>query len=60
MDTAEEVATSHIRSKLREVRRFCDEVGGAVPTTIVNVIKLAREDVETKRKKRRFLAGKLI
>lgn len=48
--TAEEAATSGIRNKLREVQRVCDDSGEAVPTTIVEVVELAREGINAKRK----------
>lgn len=48
--TAEEVATTSIRGRLREVQRICEEGGEAVPTTFVDVTELAREDNKVKGK----------
>lgn len=50
MVPAEEVATRGICGKLREAPRVCEVSGEAVLTTIVNIIKLARENIEMKRK----------
>lgn len=50
MVTAEKVATSGISGKLREVLHVCENEGEALPTTIVDVIKLAHEGIEMKRK----------
>lgn len=44
--TAEEVAITGIRGKLGEVQRVCKEGGEAVPTTIIDVINLAREGIK--------------
>lgn len=46
----EEVAACDIRKKLREERRVCNDESAAVPTTIVDVNELAREDIEMIRK----------
>lgn len=49
MGSAEEVASSGLRGKLREVQRVCEVSSEAVLTTIVEVIKLAREVIGIKR-----------
>lgn len=46
MVTANEVTTSGIRGKLREVQRVCEDGSAAIPTTIVELIELARENVK--------------
>lgn len=43
--TAEEVATSGILDKLREMQRVCENGCGAVLTTIVEVIEVTCEGV---------------
>lgn len=48
--TAEKVAISRIRRKLRKVQRVGEDGGESVPTTTVGLIELARESIETKRK----------
>lgn len=48
--TAKKVATSGIRGKFKEVQHICENVCEAVPMTTVEVIVLAREGVEVKRK----------
>lgn len=50
MVSAEAVATSNIRCKFREVQRVYENGCEAVPTTTVEVIELAREAIETKRR----------
>lgn len=50
MATAEEVALYCFRGKLREVQCVCKNVVEAVPTTIVEVLELARPDVDAMRK----------
>lgn len=49
MVTAEEVATTGIRGKLRETQRVCHEDDEAVPTTIVDVIEQACESIGVNR-----------
>lgn len=43
---AEIVAPSRIRRKLREVQRVCEGGSNVVPTTIADIIELAREVIE--------------
>lgn len=50
MVTVEEVASSSFDEKLQEVQRVCKSGGEAASATIVEVVKLARDNVETKRK----------
>lgn len=50
MVTAEGVATSGIRGKLRVIQCVSEKSGEAVPTTILEVIELNREGIEIKRK----------
>lgn len=50
MVSAKEVASSGMRGKLQEVQCVCENSGEAVPTTIVEVVELARVGVEAKRK----------
>lgn len=50
MMNAEKVATSGIRGKLQNVQRVCEDGGEAVSSTIIDVIELAFEDIEVKRK----------
>lgn len=50
MVAAEEMATSGISGMLQEVKRACEAGSEAVATTIVDVVKLGREDIEMKRK----------
>lgn len=46
--SAEQVTMSRNRGKLRESQRICKDGGEASPSTMVDVIELAREDVEAK------------
>lgn len=48
MVSAKEVASSGLRGSLQEVRCVCEDGGEALSTTIVDVIKLARESIEIK------------
>lgn len=45
--TPEEVATSGISHTLREVKRVCEEGSRAVPITIVGLMQLPRESLES-------------
>lgn len=48
--TAEEVAKSGDRGKLRQVQLVCEDGCDSASMTIVNVIKLARESFKIERK----------
>lgn len=50
MVTAKKGATICIRGELRELQRICEVGSEAVATTIFDVIELAREGMEMKRK----------
>lgn len=49
MVTVDEVARLALRGKLREVQRICEEAGRPVPSTVVDVVAISRDVVETKR-----------
>lgn len=49
MVTADDVATTEICGKLREVQRGCEDGFDAAPTTFVKVIELGRGGIVTKR-----------
>lgn len=49
MVSVDEAAAAGARGKLRELQRICKNGGEAVPTTVVEVIELARDVVGTKR-----------
>lgn len=50
MLAAEEVAASDVCGKLREGQCISENGGDAVPTTLVDVVELVREGIETNRK----------
>lgn len=50
MVIAEEVALSGLQARLREMQRVREDGNETVPTTIIKVVELAREDIEAKRK----------
>lgn len=50
MGTAKKVATSGICGKLQEVQRLCENGREAMPTAVVEEIRLAREAIEANRK----------
>lgn len=54
-----ETATTGIRDKLREFQRFCEEGGESVPATIFDVVELAHESIEMKRKNATMLTPQM-
>lgn len=48
--TGKETTSSIFGGKFRVVQRICQVGGDAVPTTVVEVVELAREGAEAKRK----------
>lgn len=49
MVSADNLATAEVREKRKVIQRTCEDESETVPTSVLEVIDLSREVVETKR-----------